>query len=100
MHKVARHTDMKSLPDDITTDPKWEAEQQHRLLGFEILHQVLHIRPGETLPFTILEKTCVNKAEPNEIYVKKFVPRLLKALGVDNREDALVAIRRLSDTIR
>lgn len=90
---------MTNLVDDITTDPVWEEEQQNRLLGFEILQQMLHVRPGENLPMSILERTGVNKSDPNEIYTKVFVPKLLEKLGVTTCDGALLAIRRMHDTI-
>ncbi len=90
---------MRSCQSDITTNPEWQAEQAHRLLGFEILQQVLHIKTDMPSPTDIKEKTGITRSEPSEIYRKVFIPRLLKKLGAENVDDAISAIRRIRDEI-
>lgn len=90
---------MKPSPPDITTDRRWLEKQQHRLLGFEILRDILHVRPNEMTPFDIQERTGVDKGTPNQVYQKRFLPRLLKELGASDFDGALAAIRRLRDRV-
>lgn len=91
---------MKSCPQpDITTDANWQIEQQNRLLGFEVLNNVLRGNPIALSPTSIRERTGGTRLGPDEIYRKKFIPGLLKELGADNFDQALASIRNLRDVI-
>ena len=90
---------MRSSPPDITTDPNWQAEQAHRLLGFEILQRVLHVRPDAPTPTDIKERVCITRSASSEIYRNVFIPRLLKKLGVENVNEAISKVRHMRDEI-
>lgn len=99
MRQAELPTVMHSSPPDITTDRKWLAEQQHRLLGFEILQSVLHVRTELPSPTDIKDRTGITRSEPSEVYRKVFIPRLLKKLGAETVDDAISAIRSMRDEI-
>ena len=89
-----------SPPPDITTISEWLDEQQNRLLGFEVLNHVLRGEPVALSPTAIRERTGGTRLGPDEIYRKKFIPKLLSELGAENFDDALAKIRGLRDEIR
>lgn len=88
-----------SPPPDETIDPAWQAEQQNRLLGFEVLQHILKGHPAGLSPTAIRERTGGTRLGPDEVYRKKFIPKLLKKLGATNYDEALSKVRQLRDVI-
>lgn len=52
---------MKCLDSDITLDAKWQGEQNDRLLGFEILQQMLHARYQPIEAAILADKVAIDK---------------------------------------
>lgn len=52
---------MSRLPPDITLDPAWQQEQADRLLGFEVLNNILHARYQPMDPERLADKIGADK---------------------------------------
>lgn len=52
---------MKCLDPDITLDAKWQGEQNDRLLGFEVLQQMLHARYQPIEAAILADKVAIDK---------------------------------------
>ena len=85
---------------DLTTDPAWLEEQQNRLLGYEIINQVLRGHNATLSPSKIRDITGGTQHYPDQVYRKKFIPRLLKSMGATDYESAKTIIRQLRDGIQ
>lgn len=67
---------MSRLPPDITLNPEWLQEQADRLLGFEVLQNVLHARYQPMDPERLADKIGADKG-----YSFMVVKNIKKALA-------------------